>query len=275
MHNFLCYINNRIIPYANARLHVSDLAFQRGYGIFDYFLEIEGKIPNFRDYLDRFYHSAAGLGLEVPLEREVLIEKIRFLLDENKFGNSGIKLILTGGFSGDFYTPDAPNMLILNIPAKRNPELIENGIKLITHSYLRYLPEIKTLNYLPAILLREEMRKQVALDVLYHQRGIISETSRGNIFIYKDDKIVTPKKNILKGITRKFVMDIAKNYAEVIEEKVTIKDLAESREVFITGTSKPVAPVVQIDNIVIADGKPGPMTLMLNKAYDDFLKSQD
>jgi branched-chain amino acid aminotransferase len=275
MHNFLCFINNRIIPYANARIHVSDLAFQRGYGIFDYFLEIEGKIPNFKDYLDRFYHSAAGLGLEVPLEREMLVEKILFLLDENKFRNSGIKLILSGGFSGDFYTPDVPNLVILNIPAKRNTELLENGIKLITHSYVRYLPEIKTLNYLPAILLREEMQKQGALDVLYHQRGLISETSRGNIFSYKDGKIYTPEKNILKGITRKYVLEIAKNHAEVIEGRLSLKDLAGSREVFVTGTSKPVAPVIKIGNDIIADGKPGPFTLKLNKLYEEFLLGQD
>ena len=275
MANFLCFLNNRLIPYANARIHVSDLAFQRGYGIFDYFLEIDGKIPNFNDYLDRFYFSAEGLGLEVPLESDLLVERINYLLEENKFRNSGIKLILTGGYSGDFYTPDAPNFMILNVPAKRNPELLEKGIKLLTHSYVRYLPEIKTLNYLPAILLREEMQKQGALDVLYHQRNVISETSRGNIFCYKKGKIYTPDKNILKGITRKYVIGIAREFAEVVEGPVKLKDLAESDEVFMTGTSKPVAPVIKIGNHIIADGKPGPLTIKINHLYEEFLRNQE
>ncbi len=65
----LCYINNRFLDYSEAKLHVSDIGLQRGYGIFDYFVEMNGRIPFLEDYLDRFYRSAEMLNMEVPLEQ--------------------------------------------------------------------------------------------------------------------------------------------------------------------------------------------------------------
>ncbi len=97
--NSLCYFNNRFLDYSDARFHISDLGLQRGYSIFDYFLEMENRIPFLDDYLDRFYTSAKLLNLEVPITRDLLKEKITYLLQHNKLGTSGIKLLLTGGGS--------------------------------------------------------------------------------------------------------------------------------------------------------------------------------
>ncbi|MBE0639435.1 MAG: aminotransferase class IV, partial [Bacteroidales bacterium] len=198
----LCLINDRFVPYNEAHLHVSDIGLQRGYGIFDYFLAVHGSIPFFEDYLDRFFYSAKMLNLDFQLSREELKEKIRYLIQQNQPERSGIKLLLTGGYSEDLYTPTGQNLLILNLPMSHHPGDLIGGIKLMLLDYIRFRPEIKTTFYLPTLSMMPELRKQGATEVLYHNNGAVSETTRANIFIIKQGKLITPSEGILKGVTR-------------------------------------------------------------------------
>lgn len=271
----LCYINNRFLPYDDARIHISDLGLQRGYGIFDYFLEMDGKVPFLEDYLDRFYRSADHTGLDVPLEREMLKEKIFWLIGQNGFRNSGIKLVLTGGYSDDLYTPSSvTNFMILNLPVTHQPGEFGEGVKLILLDYVRYMPEVKTTFYFPSIILFPKMKAAGAIEVLYHHNGLISETTRANIFLVKDGRLATPSPGVLKGITRKYVLGVAKDLLPVEEREVRLEELWESDEVFITGTSKHLIPVVEIEGRIIGNGKPGEWTGVISHAFERFYSKQ-
>ncbi|MBW6461397.1 MAG: aminotransferase class IV [Bacteroidales bacterium] len=267
----LCYINNRFLPFNEAKLHISDLGLQRGYGIFDYFLEMDGKVPFLEDYLDRFYRSGVLTGLDVPLEREMLKEKILWLLGQNGFRNSGIKLVLTGGYSEDLYTPPSdPNFMILNLPVTHPPGEFGEGVKLILLDYVRYMPEVKTTFYFPSIALFPRMKAAGAIEVLYHHSGLISETTRANIFLVKEGRLVTPSPGVLRGITRMHVLNVAKQLLPVEEREVRLEELWECDEVFITGTSKHLIPVVEIEGRQIGDGKPGEWTKVISGKFEDF-----
>jgi branched-chain amino acid aminotransferase len=266
----ICYLNNRFIAYNDARLHISDVGLQRGFGIFDYFIELNGKIPFLEDYLDRFYTSARLLNLDVPMERTLLKEKIFYLLNENKFGTSGIKLLLTGGYSEDLYSPGIPNFMILNIPVFHEPGEFGEGVKLILLDFQRHIPEVKTLFYLPSIVLFPKMKEAGAVEVLYHHSGLISETTRANIFLIKKGVLVTAATGVLRGITRKHVLEVARTIMPVEERDVRLEELWESEEVFITGTSKHVAPVTEIEGRQIGDGRPGEWTKRLSVTYQEF-----
>ncbi len=266
--NSLCYINNRFVSYYGAHLHISDLGLQRGYSIFDYFVETEGRIPFLEDYLDRFYTSAKLLDLEVPLTRDLIKDKIMYLLQQNKLGTSGIKLILTGGYSEDLYTPATPNFMILNLPVVHQPGDFGDGVNLILLDYQRHMPEVKTTFYLPSIALFPKLKEKGATEVLYHHNGLISETTRANIFLIKNGKLITPSKGVLKGITRKYVLQVSINLMQVEERDVKLSELLESDEAFITGTSKHVAPVVELEGRAIGNGKPGQMTKAVSEAYE-------
>ena len=270
----LCYNNNRFIPYEDAKLHVSDIGLQRGFGIFDYFVEMNGRIPFLEDYLDRFYRSAEMLNMEVPLDREMMKEKIGYLLQQNKFGTSGIKLLLTGGYSEDLYSPSTPNFMILNLPILHQPGDFGEGVKLILLDYRRHIPEVKTLFYLPSIALFPKLKETGAVEVLYHHNGLISETTRANIFLVKKESLVTPSHGVLRGITRMHVLEVAGDLMPVEEREVKLEELWESNEVFITGTSKHVAPIVEIEGRKIGKGKPGAMTAEISRAYERFFGLQ-
>lgn len=266
----LCLVNNRFLPYSDAKLHISDIGLQRGYGIFDYFLEMEGRIPFLEDYLDRFYRSAELLNMDVPLDRLMMKEKIDYLVQQNKFGTSGIKLLLTGGYSEDLYSPSTPNFMILNLPVFHQPGYFGEGVKLVLLDYQRHIPEVKTTFYLPSIALLPKLREAGAIEVLYHHNGLLSETTRANIFLIKHGKLITPSHGVLQGITRKYVLQVARDLMPVEEREVMLEELWESEEVFITGTSKHVMPVVEVEGRVIGNGKPGVITKAISEAYERF-----
>ena len=263
----ICFINNSFVPYRDATLHISDVGLQRGFGIFDYFISVNGAIPFFDDYLNRFYLSAEKLNLKVPFDRGDLKKKIYHLLNENKLAITGVKLLLTGGFADDLYTPTDPNFLIINIPVPNYSDTYSDGIKLLLLDYVRYLPEVKTTFYLPALSLLPELKRIGALETLYHHKGIVYETTRANFFIIKNGVLITPSEGILKGITRKHVLKVARLQMKVEERIVKLDDIFDSDEIFITGTSKHILPVVNIDGKIIANGRPGTIT---NKLAQDF-----
>lgn len=108
------------------------------------------------------------------------------------------------------------------------------------------------------------------MDVLYHKNGEVSEVSRSNFFVVKNGTVITPDKHVLYGITRKKTIQLAKEICPVEERTVTIGEVANADECFITGTTKKVMPVVEIDGKPIGNGKPGRITRQLMALFRDF-----
>src|SRR5690606_31992860 len=111
---------------------------------------------------------------------------------------------------------------------------------------------------------QKKMIEQGAADVLYHMRGEVSEFPRCNFFLVKQDgTVATPSKNILHGVTRKHVLELAAKKFTVKEETITMDDVHQAREAFLTSTTKRIIPIVQVDDTLIGEGKPGTTTLTL------------
>ncbi|KAA3437684.1 aminotransferase class IV [Rufibacter hautae] len=264
-HRLYTYLNEEFQPLESTYLHVSDLAIQRGYGIFDFFKTQHGHPLFLDDYLDRFYNSAQLMMLEVPLSAEELKVAITRLIQMNGLADSGVKMILTGGYSENGYNPGPSNLLMVEQPLTLpSPEQLAAGIKIITHEYVRELAEAKTINYTMGIRLIQKVKQQGADDVLYHQNGVVSEFPRSNFFLVKaDNTLVTPAKDVLKGITRKNVLEIAARKYNVEEGTVTLQDLAQAKEAFMTSTTKRILPIVAVEGKLVGNGKPGEVSLDL------------
>ncbi len=261
----LVFVNNEFVPAHKATLHISDLAIQRGYGVFDFF-KVEGNEPLFlEDYLERFYNSASMMYLRVPYSKDELREILQKLTSSNNLKVSGIKMILTGGYSENGFEPGKPNLIIQQQPLVLPTQVqIDNGISIITHEYLRDIPLAKTINYTTGIRLLHHMREQNADDVLYSVGGVVTEFPRCNFFIVtQEGNIITPANNILKGITRKNVLKLAIKKYKVEERDITIEEIFKAKEAFLTSTTKRVLPIVRIDQQQIGRGVPGTVTLEL------------
>jgi len=246
------FINNSFIAENLATLHISDLSVQRGYGIFDFFKTINGQPIFIKDHLERFYHSAASMHLPVKQSPDQLESILMELLAKNNIQDSGVKLILTGGYSDDGYTqPAVPNLVITQHPLSVPLEFNFNGINLVTYNYQRQLPEMKTIDYSMAIWLQPFIKENSADDVLYHSGGLVKEVPRANFFIVTaDGEIVTAKSNVLRGVIRGNILNLKDSGFRITERDFDLEELYGASEAFITSTTKHILPVLRVNDKV-------------------------
>ena len=269
MSKLFVWINDSLIPSDEANLNIADLAVQRGYGIFDFFKTIDGKPVFLEDHLDRLYRSAVLMRLELKQSRDEIRDKIIRLIENNNLKDSGIKMILTGGFSPDGFNIAEPNLIISQQAFEIPRTMSEKGISILTHEYQRQFSNAKTLDYLQAIWLQPILKEKKADDVLYYSDGLIRECPRANIFVVtKDQKVLTPESGMLKGVTRKHLLEISGARYVTEARDVSVEELRNASEVFITSTTKNILPVVQVDGYVIGDGNPGEVSRALAKEYN-------
>lgn len=270
------FFNDTFIPAEEAKLHVADLSIQRGYAVFDYCRTVNRKPLFINDHLDRFFTSAAAMHLPVNKTREELIHIIEQLIHQSSLPEAGIRIMLTGGYSPDTYTPAAPNLLITCHPVKTaTADDFEKGLSAITYEHQRELPHIKSINYLTAVWLQPLLKEKKAADVLYHHNKIITEFPRSNVFVVtKDKRLLTPARNMLKGITRKQVLSLAAAILPVEERDIHLEEVYDAAELLLTSTSKKLMPVVRIDDTVIGEGKPGELTRELYRRFLEKEKNQ-
>ncbi|HXB06114.1 MAG TPA: aminotransferase class IV, partial [Puia sp.] len=226
------FVNDSLVPATQASLGVTDLSIQRGFGIFDFFKTLDHAPVYLDDHLDRFFSSASRLGLNPGKSRDELKYMIGRLLNRNGIANSGVKLTLTGGYSADGYSLARPNLVItqqpLTMPISAEPA---KGIRLMTYPHMRQLPEIKTIDYLMAIWLQPKLREKGADDVLYHWDRVITECPRSNFFLVTaEGTLVTPGREVLRGITRMKVLAAAKERLTTEERDVSIDELRGAKE---------------------------------------------
>jgi branched-subunit amino acid aminotransferase/4-amino-4-deoxychorismate lyase len=204
------------------------------------------------------------------MERERIISIVHELIDRNAMaGLSGIKLTLTGGYSPGGYEVVSPNFFITQHEVL--PRQGEHGLKVITYEHMREQPGIKSINYLTGLMLQKKLAQSGAADVLYHRNNEVSEFPRSTFFIVTEDNtVITPRDNVLPGITRKKILELASHAQEA---NITIDSIRGAKEAFIASTTKQVLPILQVDDIVIGDGKPGKITRELDARLQQLIKS--
>ncbi|MFM8849875.1 MAG: aminotransferase class IV [Cytophagales bacterium] len=258
------FLNDQFVEQEKAMLHISDLAIQRGYGVFDFFRLRKGVLLYVEDHLQRLMHSASFMHLQSPFRVDQMHAILRELVNKNNISNAGIRIILTGGYSPDAYEPTKPNLLIVQSPLQIDDNPTLKTINILTHGFVRDLPEAKTINYSMGIWLLKKMKEQQAQDVLYHDNGVVSEFPRGNFFIVtQTNEIITPATNALKGITRKRVLELRSQGFDVREGVVTLNDIAQAKEAFLTSSTKRIQAIVEIDGKKIGNGKAGDVSQSL------------
>lgn len=270
------FLNGRIVPVEDMVISAFDLGVTRGYAVFEYMRAVEGRVLFMDRYLERLEHSAQWLGLALPLTRKQLASTIAQLASINNTSPLGIRILLTGGTSEDSYTPSEPTLCILCEHVK--PLLSEwwrRGLRLRTVEYLRPYPHIKTTFYAHGLRETTKAQEMGFDDVLYVWGGNVLETPRSNFFAVVDGVLVAPAESVLHGITRQIVLEVAYNFLKVEERQLSLEELKKASEAFITGTTKPVVPVSQIDSFQIGSGEvPGPITRTLHTKLQEFIDKE-
>lgn len=254
------FLNNEYVPAHNARISVSDLSVQRGYGVFDFFRTHHGRALYIEDHLLRLEQSASVLRLPLPYSRHQIKEYVMKLIKKNSFFSSGIRITITGGSSLDSYSISDP-VLIITEQNMEMTKVMHEGLKLITYQHQRELPTVKSINYLTGVWLQDLIHRSGADDVLYTNNGFAMELPRSNYFIVSQDgRLVTPSLNILEGVTRKRILTIASERMPVECRPVSVDELFTAAEMFVSSTTKRISPIVEINGHKIGNGKPGRVT---------------
>lgn len=266
--------NGKLIPESQAQLSISDLAIVRGYGIFDFFKTVNGRPIFIEDNLDRFYQSASLMDLPVSYTRQELKDFVYQLMAVNNMPDSGIKLLLTGGYSSDGYSIAQPNFIVSQQPVKRNVSMEQQGMKLLPFDYQRPFSQIKSIDYVMGIQAMKQAKLRGADDVLYMQNGLISECPRANFFLVSpEDKLLTAADHVLEGITRKKILELAAPEIEVELRPVTLEDVREAKEAFISSTTKNITAVSSILGYKEMSSVPGPITKHLQYLLQELVYS--
>lgn len=265
-------LNGDLIKKEDAFLNVTDLSIHRGYGIFDFFKIKEGENPWLEHYFDRFYNSIGYANITTSYTRDDLRDMISDLFAKNGIETGYIKIICTGGYSANGFSPTGKsNFMMFSFPMDKFPNKPEGqGYNLITSEFIRPNPLVKSTNYFNSVMNYPRMQEYEAVDVLYHYNGRLSECSRCNVFIIKDGVISTPESGMLEGVTRRRVLEQMDKGFNIEIRPVNTLEIFSADEIFISSSTKGVMPIINIDGNKVNDGQVGEISSTLSKVLEKF-----
>jgi D-alanine transaminase len=171
--------------------------------------------------------------------------------------------------------PVSPTVYISTSPGVSQKEKIARGIKIILVPDIRWHRcDIKSISLLPNVLANQQAKEAAAEEAVFVRDGILTEGSHTNFFTVLDGQVLTHPLNnhILPGVTRQIIVDLCRDLKIPFREAfVPEKDLLEAEELFISSTSMELTPVIQVDDRMVGNGLPGPISRKLQAAYKKIL----
>jgi branched-chain amino acid aminotransferase len=264
----LGFKNGEFTSISSITIPVNTIGVNRGYGVFDFFGVINHKPFYLERHLDRFFNSINTLRLTIEFSRDEVERIIKTVIQKNDAADFYIKLFALPLKSEGSLSLESGLYIIPVNADPINNDVYTTGGSIVTKEYQRFLPEVKTTNYLPVVYWYSEIASKNALDVLYYNQDVVRETSRGNVFMVKDEIFYTPATDILKGITRSVLIDLLNEQGMPVQEiDFTLDELKQADEIFLTSTTKKILPIVRIDDALIADGRVGKQTTELMQKF--------
>ena len=274
----IVYVNGEYVPEQDARISIFDRGFLFADGVYEVTSVLDGKLVDFEGHSKRLERSLGELKMAAPVTMDELLEIHRELLRRNDLVEGAIYLQITRGADTDrdFVFPDpdkVPSSLVLFTQAKvvADSPAAKKGIKVISVEDQRWARrDIKTVQ-----LLYPSMGKMMAMaagkdDAWMVEDGAVTEGTSNNAYIVKNGTIVTRQLSnaILHGITRAAVLRFAREAQMSVEERpFTIEEAQGADEAFVTSASAFVMPVVEIDEVTLGEGVPGPVATRLREIY--------
>lgn len=285
--------NGKIVPESEVSISIRCKAFNYGLGCFEgiraYWIEDDKQLYAFRlkEHYQRFLQSCKTLNIKLPYSVEDLCSLTIELLKKNNFKSTTYirPIAYKGGEDIGPTLMDADDRLVIycqplgSYTGKEELKVAITSWQRLEDNMLP--PRTKaTAAYLNSALASLEV-KQNGFDeaIFLTSNGNICEGPGENLFIFKKGKLITPppSDNILEGITRDTVMELAKNELnlEVVERSITRTELYASDEVFFSGTAMEVTPVIEVDNRVIGDGKAGEISKKIKELFFEITASKN
>ena len=275
------WIDGKFVKLSEARIPILDWGLLRSDATYDVVHVWKGNFFQLDKHIDRFFKSTEKLRMPCKLKRDELKKILAGCVQNAGLDNAYVEMIQTRGMSPNFVRdPRAatPRIMAFAVPFGwiLEPQNFESGLNVIVSDRRRISPDsidsrIKNYHWLDLVSgMYEAYDSNSDTVILTDEKNNISEGPGFNIFCLNGNGISTPKKGVLEGITRQTVMELAKEIRLPINLcSVSIEMLKESDEVFASSTAGGVMPITSVDNQIIGDGSPGPLTRELHKLYWD------
>jgi len=274
------FLNDSYMPMADAKISPMDRGFLFGDGIYEVIPSYDGKLVGFGPHIDRMNEGMASIGIQFDWSHDKWREVCETLIEKNGGGNLGIYLhVSRGADTKRFHAyPEgvAPTVFAyaFEIAAANVPDKSKvKGYKVAVTQDMRW----QRCNIKSTALLGNVMHFQFGYEkgynetLLHNANNELTEAGACNAYIVKDGVVITPSldNQILPGITRLMLLDILRKHSDIkVEERtVTMDEVFNADEVWITSSSKEIAPVIEVDGQPVGDGKIGNVWLAAQKLY--------
>ncbi len=275
----VAYVNGRYVRHAEASVHIEDRGFQFADGVYEVWAVFGGKLCDVEGHMERLDRSLGELQISAPMSERALRLVLRETLRRNQVTDGMVYLQITRGSAPrDHAFPDPaphPTLVItakpLDYPAMEAKA--RKGVGVISAPDNRWgRCDIKTVGLLPNAMAKTAAREQGAFEAwLYDGMGFVTEGASTNAWIVDADGALRTRDtnaNILRGITRKTLIDLAEKAGVPVSLRpFTIEEAKGAKEAFLTAASAFITPIVRIDGSPVGDGTPGPVTLKMRALY--------
>lgn len=279
----IVYVNGDYVPEEDAKISIFDRGFLFADGVYEVSSVLDGKLVDNAAHITRLERSLRELKMDWPCTKEELVEVQRELIRRNDLTEGVVYWQITRGAADrDFAFPkDVKPSLVMftqdravcDVPAAKT------GIAVVTLPDIRWgRRDIKTVQLLAPSLAKQAALDAGANDAWLVEDGYVTEGSSNNAFIVTlDGTLITRQlgNDILHGITRRAVLELAKQENLTIEERpFSVEEAYEAAEAFISSASSFVMPVVKIDGHILGNGVPGPTASKLRALYIELAKAE-
>jgi branched-chain amino acid aminotransferase len=287
------WLDGDLVDWDEARVHILTHTLHYGLGVFEgirSYRTADGRSAVFRmeEHVRRLFESAHINLMEIPFSREAVCDAILETLRANHLDEGYIRpLVFVGDGAMGLNPADNPIRLAVIAYAwgkYLGEEGMERGIRAKVSSYQRHHVNAKMTkgktcgDYVNSILAkREALLDGYDEAIMLDTQGLVAEASGENLFVVRDGEIVTPPlANVLDGITRATVMQLAVEQGiPVVERSITRDELYVADEIFLTGTAAEVTPIREVDRRSVGSGTRGPVTKALQEAFFDVVAGRD
>ncbi len=279
------WMDGKFVDWDDANVHLLTHTLHYGSGVFEgvraYATPSGPAVFRLRDHITRLFRSAQVFLIDIPFTEDELVKAVKDTVRVNGLDSCYIRPIVYLGYGemGLNPLPCPVNVAVAVWPwgSYLGEDGVANGVRVKISSWQRHDP-----NSVPpaakgtGMYVNSSMAKVEALKAGYDEAillsplGMVSECTGENLFIVKDGRIVTPHTSAgaLEGITQDSVMVIARDLDYDVEVgNILRSDLYTAEEAFLTGTAAEVVPIASVDDRVIGDGSPGPMTKAVQEMY--------
>jgi branched-chain amino acid aminotransferase len=271
------YIDGQFVGDDRSLISVKDIVVLRGFGVFDFLITYNKRPFHLEEHVQRLENSARYIGLEIKRTNSEICEIVRETVKRNPHHvESAIRIVYTGGMSSDGLNPEGRGILMVMVTPKLElpQRWYTNGAKIITVDIERFIPAAKSTCYLSAVHAVQQAKKQKAIEAVYVDRNNrILEGTTTNLFFFKNNRLVTAHRDILPGITRSVIIELAKDFYEVEARDIDRSELCGMEEAFITASNKEVMPIVRANDLQIGNGRVGEHTRKIMQLFRDYTNS--